>query len=171
METYNELMLALRYAYRLALVLWLGGMVILGAVVAPTLFGELQAADVINGRALAGAAFGAAIARFHYIAYGAGAILLLTLAAMRILGPKPIGFNARVAITFAMCVVAVYSGYVVLGRIDEIQAAVGTLPSRLPSGDPRRIEFDGLHVLATRLMSANIVGALVLLYWDAKELS
>ena len=35
-------MLALRYVYVLALVVWLGGMVILGALVAPTLFQVLQ---------------------------------------------------------------------------------------------------------------------------------
>ena len=162
-------MLAVRYVYVLALVVWLGGMVALGAVVAPTIFEVLQAGDPANGRALAGAAFGAMLGRFHVVAYVTGGLMLLSLALMRILGPKPIHFNARGLIVLAMIGVAVYSGLAVLGRIDEIQAAVGTLPSRLPAGDPRRVEFDGLHTLATRLMSANIVGALVLLYWEARE--
>ena len=47
-------MLAVRYVYVLALVVWLGGMVALGAVVAPTIFQVLQAGDPANGRALAG---------------------------------------------------------------------------------------------------------------------
>jgi hypothetical protein len=109
------------------------------------------------------------LGRFHVVSYVTGGLMLLSLALMRILGPKPIHFNARGLIVLAMLGVAVYSGLAVLGRIDEIQAAVGTLPSRLPAGDPRRVEFDGLHTLATRLMSANIVGALVLLYWEARE--
>jgi hypothetical protein len=138
-------------------------------VVAPTIFEVLQAGDPADGRALAGAAFGAMLGRFHVVAYVTGGLMLLSLALMRILGPKPIHFNARGLIVLAMLGVAVYSGLAVLGRIDEIQAAVGTLPSRLPAGDPRRVEFDGLHTLATRLMSANIVGALVLLYWEARE--
>jgi hypothetical protein len=162
-------MLAVRYAYVLALAVWLGGMVALGAVVAPTLFQVLQAGDPVSGRELAGAAFGAAIARFHYVAYAAGAILVVALAAMRILGPKPVHFNARALIVILMLAIAAYSGLVVLERIDAIQAAVGSLPSRLPAGDPRRIEFDALHLLSTRLMSANIIGALVLLYWEARE--
>jgi hypothetical protein len=162
-------MLAVRYAHLLALVLWLGSMVALGAVVAPTLFQVLQAGDPVNGRELAGAAFGAAIARFHYVAYISGAVLLLALAAMRILGPKPVHFNARVLIVIVMLAIAAYSGLVVLERIDAIQAAVGALPSRLPADDPRRIEFDALHLLSTRLMSVNIIGALVLLYWEARE--
>jgi len=163
------MVLALRYVYVLALVVWLGGMLILGALVAPTLFGVLQAADPATGRALAGAAFGAALARFHYVAYTAGGLLVVTLTGMRILGPKPAAFAIRALIVLVMLGIAIYSGTVVLERIDEIHAAVGVLPSRLPATDPRRIEFDALHVLSTRLMTANIIGALALIYWEAKE--
>jgi len=31
------------------------------------------------------------------------------------------------------------------------------------------VRFDQLHQLSTRLMVINIVGALTLLYWEAKE--
>lgn len=162
-------MVALRYVYLLALVAWLGGIATLGGIVAPTLFGQLQAADPANGRVLAGLAFGTAIARFHYLAYAAGGVMVLALAAMRILGPKPLLFNARAAIVVLMCAITAYSGLVVLGRIDEIQAAVGILPSRLPAGDPNRVEFDALHALATRLMQANMIGGLILLFFEARE--
>ena len=46
---------------------------------------------------------------------------------------------------------------------------VGGLPSRLPAGDARRVRFDELHQLSTRLMMVNIVGALALLFWEARE--
>jgi len=65
--------------------------------------------------------------------------------------------------------VALYSGLVVMAEIDGIQQLVGTLPSRLPVEDPRRLRFDGLHVLATRLMQVNIVAALALLWWEARD--
>jgi uncharacterized membrane protein len=162
-------MLALRYLYVAALVVWLGGMVVLGVIVAPTLFEVLQATDPQSGRALAAAAFGSTIARFHYVAYAAGALLLVTLAAMRILGPKPAAFAIRALIVLVMLGIAIYSGVVVLGRIDAIQMAAGMLPSRLPAADPRRLEFDALHTLASQLMGANVVGAMILLYWEAKE--
>ena len=50
-------MLALRYVYVLALVIWLGGMVILGALVAPTTFQVLPSIEPSSGRALAGELF------------------------------------------------------------------------------------------------------------------
>jgi len=102
-------MLALRYVYVLALVVWLGGMLILGAIVAPTTFEVLQASAGEHGRELAGAVFGSMLARFHYVAYGAGALLLLTLTAMRVLGPRPARGGVRAAIIAVMLGVALYS--------------------------------------------------------------
>jgi len=162
-------MLALRYVYVLALVVWLGGMVLLGALVAPTTFEVLQASEPVAGRALAGDLFGAILSRFHYVAYAAGAILLVTLAVMAILGPRPASYAIRSAIIVVMLGVAVYSGFVVLRRVEAIQLEVGRLPSQLPAGDARRTEFDALHLLSTRLMLFDMLGALVLLYWEARE--
>jgi hypothetical protein len=162
-------MRALRYVYILALVVWLGGMVVLGAVVAPATFQVLQASTPANGRELGGAVFTVILERFHYVAYGSGALLLVTLAAMALLGPRPRGLAARSALVAVMLAVALYSGFVVLGGADDIRREVGGLPSRLPDGDARRVRFDELHVLSTRLMIVNIVGALALLFWEARE--
>ena len=162
-------MLALRYVYVLALVVWLGGMVLLGAVVAPTTFEVLQARVPATGRALAGDVFGTILSRFHYVAYAAGGILLVTLAIMAVLGPRPASYAIRSGIIVLMLGVAAYSGFVVLQRVDAIQREVGRLPSELPAGDARRTEFDALHLLSTRLMMLNMAGALVLLYWEARE--
>jgi uncharacterized membrane protein len=162
-------MRALRYVYLLALVVWLGGMIMLGALVAPATFQVLQASAPDIGRALAGELFGVVLARFHYLAYGAGALLLASLATMALLGPRPRAFAARCAIVGAMLTIALYSGIVVLGQIDAIQREVGGLPSKLAVADPRRVRFDELHTLSTRLMMVNVVAALVLLYWEAGE--
>ncbi len=162
-------MTTLRYVYVLALVVWLGGMVAIGAVVAPTIFQTLQVVAPQEGRAFAGEAFKAILIRFHYVAYACGALLLLSLVGMGLLGPRPKGYAIRAALVALMLAIALYSGLVVLAEIDGIQAAVGTLPSRLAVGDPRRVRFDELHVLATRLMQANIVAALALLWWEARD--
>ena len=56
------------------------------------------------------------------------------------------------------------------GRINAIQREVGGLPSLLlPADDARRVRFDELHTLSTRLMMMNVIGALALLYWEAGE--
>ncbi len=164
-------MIALRYAYILALVVWLGGMVVLGAVVAPAVFQVLQARDPEAGRLLAGAVFGIALGRFHYVAYGCGAVIVITMVAMALLGPRPAQFAVRTMLAVIMLGIAVYSGVVVLGSVDRLQREIGVnvAPSSLPEGDARRVRFDQLHLLSTRLMLVNMVGALVLLYWEARE--
>lgn len=164
-------MLVLRYAHLLALVVWLGGMVVLGAVVAPTAFQVLQAREPEAGRLLAGAVFGATLARFHYVAWACGGVLLLTLILMAVLGPRPPQFAIRTTLAAVMLAVALYSGIVVLGSVTRLQSEIGAnvAPSSLPAQDERRIRFDGLHLLSTRLMMINLVGALVLLYWEARE--
>jgi uncharacterized membrane protein len=104
--------LALRLVYVLALAVWLGGMTMLGAVVAPTIFQTLQAADPGSGRALAGLAFAAILTRFHLVAYGCGILLLVTLIAMALLGPRPKHFAIRCGIVAGMLLVSAYSGVV-----------------------------------------------------------
>ena len=170
-RNYNERMLALRYAYLLALVVWLGGMVVLGAIVAPSVFQVLPVREPEAGRVLAGAVFGAVLARFHVVAYVCGATLLLTLILMAVLGPRPAQFAVRAVLAGIMLAIAVYSGVAVLGSVSRLQQEIGAdvAPSSLPDGDARRVRFDGLHLLSTRLMMINMVGALVLLYWEARE--
>jgi hypothetical protein len=174
----------LRFAYVLALTLWLGSMITLGVLVAPVLFSTLSTIDPEGGRALAGEAFGDILARFHYLAYAAGTVMLIALAAMALLGPRPRSFAIRLGIVAVMLAVATYSGLVVLGEIDGIQrqitavASTSTgdhgivlppLPSSLPASDARRQRFDQLHQLSTRLMLFNMAAALVLLAWEARE--
>ena len=161
-------MLALRYVYVLALVIWLGGMVILGALVAPTTFEVLQASDPVGGRVLAGDLFGSILARFHYVAYAAGGLVLASLLAMRLLGPRPAAFGVRATLVAGMLGVALYSGVIVLQSIDALQEEAGPV-SGLAQQDPRRVRFDELHLLSTRLMMLNMAGALVLLFWEASE--
>jgi len=161
--------LALRLVYVLALAVWLGGMTILGAVVAPTIFQTLQSAEPSSGRALAGLAFSAILTRFHFVAYGCGFLLLVTLIAMALLGPRPKHVAIRCGIVVGMLLVSAYSGVAVLGEIETIQRDVGALPSHLPEGDPRRVRFDALHQLSTRLMTVDLIAALALLYWEARE--
>ena len=162
-------MFALRYLYVLALVVWLGGMVVLGAIVAPATFQVLQASAPESGRALAGELFGTMLARFHYFAYACGGVLLISIGAMAVLGPRPRAFAVRLGLNTVMLLVSLYSGLVVLRSIDAIQLEAGRLPSLLPAGDPLRVRFDSLHQLSTRLMMSNVLGALILLYWEARD--
>ncbi len=160
--------IVLRYVHALALVVWLGGMLVIGAVVAPSAF-DILPQQQIAGRLLAGALVGDVLHRFQLVAYAAAAVLFVSLVAMKLIGPRPASFGLRAAIIGAMLMIAVFSGVWVTGRINRVQQEIGAPASSLPVDDPRRVEFGRLHGLSTTLMLVNVVGGLVLLFWQAKE--
>ena len=84
-------MLALRFAAVLALVFWVGGLVVLGVFAAPAAFDVLETRGA-EGRVLAGAVFGETLRRFHIATYAAGGILIVSLLARAVLGPRPMRF-------------------------------------------------------------------------------
>ena len=82
--------MALRYVYVLALSIWFGGIITVGAILAP----------VSN----------AGLRRFHITSYVTGALVLTSLAAMAALGPRPSGFFARFGVAVGMLALTLYAG-------------------------------------------------------------
>jgi hypothetical protein len=162
-------MLAVRYFALAALVVWLGGTLVLGVLVAPSTFGVLQAADPVSGRVLAGAVFGEILRRFHLLAYTCGAVLLVCFFVIKFIGPPPDGFLVRVGIVAVMLALALCSGVPVTRGIAQIQSQVSGPISQLPDTDPRRVRFDRLHSISTMLMAVNMGLGFVLLFWYARE--
>ena len=162
-------MLTLRYVAVVAIVVWIGGLIALGAVAAPAVFDVTAGRQIAEGRLLAGAVFGEILRRFHFVAYGAGLLLLATFVIRRVLGPRPRRFGVRVAIGALMLAATVYSGIVISGRIARLQQSIGVAPSSLPESDPRRAQFGRLHAFSTALQLVPLVGGLALIYWELKE--
>lgn len=162
-------MLALRYAYLLALLVWLGGLLVLGGLAAPALFASLEAAHGAAGREMAGLAFGAILRRFHLAAYACGALMLVTLAGMAALGPRPVRFAVRVGIIGLMLGLTAYSGLGVSRRVERLRDAIGGPVASLPASDPRRAAFGRLHALSTALLGASALGGLALLFFEARS--
>jgi uncharacterized protein DUF4149 len=162
-------MLALRYAALLILVIWIGGLIALGAIAAPAIFDVLSAREAADGRLLAGAVFGETLRRFHLVTYAAGGLLLLTLLVRGVLGPRPKRFGWRLGLALLMLLATITSGWFVAGRITRLQQTMTVAPSRLPADDPRRLEFGRLHALSTGLQLVPLLGGLVLIYWELKE--
>ena len=164
---YNERMLALRFSAVLALVFWIGGLLALGAIAAPATFDVLGARSE-DGRALAGAVFGQTLRRFQTGAYLCGAVLLVSLAARAVLGPRPMRFGLRMGITAAMVSSAAWTGLVMIPQIEEAQRTRLSAPAA-PPDDPRRAQFARLHGLATSLQLVPVLGGLALLLFELKD--
>jgi hypothetical protein len=160
---------AIRFIALVALVVWLGGMVVLGLVVAPSTFRVLQAQDPETGRVLAGALFGDILRQFYILEYACGGLILLCLLIMKFVGPPPRAFSIRAAIVVVMLGLAVYAGVPVAREIGQLQARVSGPINKLAETDPIRMRFDRLHSMSTTLMSVNMLLGLVLLSWYVRE--
>ena len=76
--------------YVLALSLWFGGTIVVGTLASPV-------SDVV-------------LRRFFLMSYISGALLIASLFAMALLGPRPSGFFARMAVAVVMFAVTLYAG-------------------------------------------------------------
>ncbi|MEO5895602.1 MAG: DUF4149 domain-containing protein [Vicinamibacterales bacterium] len=162
-------MLALRYAASVAIALWIGGLLALGAVAAPAIFDVMAARNVPDGRVLAGAVFGEALGRFQPYAYGAATVIGASFVARAALGPRPSRFGIRFGILGAMLVATLYFGFVLTPQIEQARIAAGGAPSTLPEGDPLRVRFGRLHGFSAVLQLVPILGGLALLFWELRD--
>jgi hypothetical protein len=81
---------ALRYVYVIALSIWFGGIIMIGAIVSPV-------SDYV-------------LRRFYLTSYVSGGLVLATLFAMALLGPRPSGFFGRFGVALGMFAITLYAG-------------------------------------------------------------
>ena len=159
----------MRYLYVVALVLWVGGLVSAGALVAPSVFGVLQAWNPVEGRVLAGQVFGEVLIRVTWLSYIMAGVMFITLTLHRLLGARPLKYGIRVGIMTVMLVMMMAMGFYLIPAVNAIQAQVNGPVSELAATDARRVEFDRLHGLSNILFSITAIGGLALCWWEARE--
>ncbi|HWI16798.1 MAG TPA: DUF4149 domain-containing protein [Vicinamibacterales bacterium] len=162
-------MVLLRYLYVVALVLWVGGLIVAGAIVAPSVFGVLQAWNEAQGRVLAGQVFGEVLMRLTWLSYVMGTVMFVTLTLHRLLGARPIKYGVRVGIMGVMLLMMAVTGMWVIPRVNAIQAQVAGPVSALAAADPLRAEFDRLHGTSNILFAITAIGGLALCFWESRE--
>ncbi|MEZ5418275.1 MAG: hypothetical protein R2708_13130 [Vicinamibacterales bacterium] len=162
-------MIVLRYAYVLALVVWVGGLVTAGAFVAPSIFGVLQAEAGAAGRMLAGAAFGEVLRRLLLVGDLAGVAMLVSMTILRLLGPKPLSYGIRAVLLGGMLLANAYTAHVVLPEAEGLRREIAAPMATVAESDPRRVRFDHLHRLSTTLVTAIALAGTVVAAWEARE--
>ena len=162
-------MLALRYLYLLSLTPWLGGMIVLGAVVAPALFGTLETSNILNGRELAGATFGEIVRRFHPVAYTCAILMLTSLIAQMILIPRRTKTYLKVGLVLIMLSSNIYTGVETLPEMENLRQGLLLSTTDSIKQSQGQIKFDILHKMFTAIMMLNIVGGLILTFLETYE--
>jgi hypothetical protein len=134
-----------------AVAVWLGGLVALGVVVAPTIFALVSMPASADAMTMV-------FRRFDVLAMSSAAVVLTT-EALRAVARVPFARidHARAAVSVLAAAAAVLEGASVSPRIAELHA-VGALRGRGADG----IELDRLHHLAEMLGKAEVLVLVVL---------
>ncbi len=150
----------LQFVYHLALVVLVGGGLVLGSAAAPAIF------RTVRSRSEAGTIFGAVLARYDQLALTSAVGLVITsalkFAAFEDLSPGPRLYARWVAL--ALLVAAVLYGGVWAGPVARAIRARTPDYDDLPDGHPARREFARLHRSASRAMRAAVLAGLVALF-------
>lgn len=148
----NWLYIVAHTFYLLGAAIWIGGGVILGALVAPALFRSLP-------RPQAGGIFGPILRKFSRLRLAAVVVMIIT-AAIKHFVWETHAISIWIGIRWlALAVMAAIVTYELFG-LEPAMAA--TRPGE-SENDPKRVEFQRLHKRSEALMKAGLASALVAL--------
>jgi len=154
----------LRFLMLLALVVWLGGLIFLAFVVAPTAF----APGLLPTRHMAGSIVGRSLDVLHWVGMIAGVVFLITsmiYSRMTVGSPRPLA--ARHVLIALMLLLTVISQFAISPKMHALRAQVGVIDN-VPSDNPLRVEFNRLHVWSEKFEEGVLLLGLAALYLTAR---
>jgi Domain of unknown function (DUF4149) len=143
----------LRTLILLAMVVWVGGLLFFGAVVAPVAFESLlpMFPDPALGLQVAGTMVRESLTHLHDIGLFCGAVLLLLYIVERVTRTTRRSIGPPILLTVVMMGLTAYSEFSIIPRMDALRLKAGPAMADPASSDPARLNFNRLHNLSTSL--------------------
>jgi uncharacterized membrane protein len=154
----------LRFLMLLSLVVWIGGIIFLAFVLAPTAFTP----GLLPTRHMAGSIVGRSLDLLHYMAIVSGVVFLIaSMAYSRMTAGTAKPLAARHLVIALMLVLTVISQFAISPKMHAIRAEARVIDD-LPLDSPLRMEFDRLHVWSEKFEEAVLLLGLVAIYMTAR---
>ncbi len=135
----------LRYLMLLSLVIWIGGLIFVAFVLAPTVFA------VLPTRQLAGNVVSRSLGIMHWMAISCGVIFAVTsMIDSRMVNGVADPFAARNLLICAMIILTLVGMFGIASRMLVLRQQMGVIDD-VPLDDARRVEFNRLHEWSTRI--------------------
>ena len=148
----------------LSLVVWLGGLIFLALVLAPTAFSP----GLLPTRHMAGSIVGRSLDLLHYMAIVSGIVFLVaSMLYNRLSAGNARPLAARHLLIVLMLLLTVISQFAISPRMHALRAEVGVIDN-VPLDNPLRREFDRLHVWSEKFEEAVLLLGLIALYTTAR---
>jgi hypothetical protein len=151
----------------LSLVVWVGGVIFLAFVEAPTAF----RLGLLPSRHLAGSVVGGSLNILHWMGLISGMVFLLSsLAYNQIARGTADAFALRHILIVLMLLLTAYSQFRITPRMVALRTSFVEI-DKIPLDDPGRVEFDRLHNWSEKLEGGVLLMGLVVVYLTARQLS
>ena len=156
----------LRFLMVLSLVVWLGGVIFLAFVEAPTVFSP----GLLPTRHMAGSILGRSLDLLHYMAIASGIIYLFaSMLYSRMSTGTPRRLAARHLLIVSMLILTLISQFAISPKMHALRAEVGVI-DEVPLDNPQRREFDRLHAWSEKFEETVLLLGLVAIYVTAQAL-
>jgi len=150
----------------LALVVWLGGLIFLAFVVAPTAFTP----GLLPSRHLAGSIVGRSLDLLHWMGIVSGVVFLIASMIynrMTLGNARPVA--GRHVLIALMLLLTVISQFAISPRMHAIRNQAGVIDN-VPIDSPLRMEFNRLHIWSEKFEQGVLLLGLFALYLTARAL-
>lgn len=151
----------LRFIKLLSLALWIGSIFFFAAVVAPALFALLPT------RQLAGMVVSRCLNNMHWIGIACGLIFLLGSLLQALLHGGPGPFHLRDLLLVAMMAITLSAHFGIERHMNALRTEMGVI-DQIPHDDPRRVEFNRMHVWSTRMEGSVFFFGLALFFLEVR---
>src|SRR5271165_6696147 len=136
----------LRFLMLLSLVVWVGGLIFFAFVLAPTVFHP----GILPARQFAGNVVSRSLGIMHWMGLACGVIFAVTsMIDSRVVDGLAQPFALRKLLIYAMIILTLIAMFGIASRMMELRNQMGFIDN-IPHDDPRRVEFNRLHVWSTR---------------------
>jgi len=154
----------LRFLMFLSLTVWIGGIIFLSFVEAPTAF------HVLPSRHMAGTVVGHSLGVLHWMGLFAGVVFLgssLLLSSLTTGTANPLA--VRHILIVLMLLLTAVSQFGISPKMAVLRAQFGDIDT-VPATDPGRMQFDALHVWSVRLEVAVLALGIGALFCTARQI-
>ena len=137
----------------LGLVVWVGGLLFFGAVVAPVAFGSLMPMfpDAAAGLHVAGTMVRDSLLHLHDIGLVCGVILLLLCIVERLARMTRRSIAPQLVLLAVMLGLTAYSQFSVIPRMDTLRVQAGPAMDNPEASNAAKVDFNRLHNLSSNL--------------------
>jgi uncharacterized membrane protein len=154
----------LRFSMLLSLVVWIGGIIFLAFVLAPTAF----LSGILPTRHMAGSLVGRSLDLLHYMAIVSGIVFLIaSMLYSRMTKGDARPLAARHLLIVLMLILTVISQFAISPKMYAVRAEVGVIDN-VPLDNSLRREFDRLHAWSEKFEEAILLLGLVAIYTTAQ---